>query len=46
MKLYSVCHFREIFNVNLSKTHYDTDSTDMDKMILKPALPVSLENQI
>ena len=32
-KLYSSCHFRGIFNVNLSTALYDTNSTDRDEMI-------------
>ena len=34
MKLYSVCHIRGIFNVNLTRAHYDTNSTDRDKMTI------------
>ena len=30
VKLYSVCHFRGIFNVNLLTTHYDINFTDRD----------------
>ena len=33
LRLYSVCHFRGNFNVNLSRAHYDTNSTGSDKMI-------------
>ena len=34
MKLNSVCQFRGIFNVNLSRAHYDTLFTERDKMII------------
>ena len=34
LKLYSFCHIRAgVFNVNLSRAHYDTNSTDSGKMI-------------
>ena len=33
MKLYSVFHFRGIFNVNLSRAQYDTNSTDRGELI-------------
>ena len=33
LKLYSICHFRGFFNVGLSRTHYDTNSADRDKII-------------
>ena len=33
VKLYSICHFRGIFNVNLSTAHYDTESNDRDNII-------------
>ena len=36
MKLYSFCHFKGILNVNLPRAYYDTDSTDMDKIIKIP----------
>ena len=33
VKLYSFCLFRGIFNSSLERDHYDTNSTDRDKMI-------------
>ena len=33
VKLYSVCHFRWNFDVNLSTAHYDTNSTTKDEII-------------
>ena len=34
LKIFSICHIRGTFNVNLSRAHYDMNSTDRDKMIL------------
>ena len=34
-KLYSICHIIKFFNVNLSRAHYDTNSSDRDKMHYK-----------
>ena len=36
MPFYSVCHFRVIFNANLSRAHYDTTFTDRDTMFSAP----------
>ena len=45
MKMHSVWQYRGIFNVSLSKAHYDTNFATRDKMRLMPVMPKSHENK-
>ena len=33
LKLYSLCHIGGVFNVSISRAHYDINSTDRNVMI-------------
>ena len=45
MKLELICHFKGIFNVNVSRPHCDTIPTDRTER-LKPVMPKSVQNLI